>query len=94
MQLRVALSSDALGDVEVDEVVHSFTDLDRIAARCARAIKQFIRDTPVRASLHRANFLVTAAWTEAPDRHTHTNTEQPEEAPAPKRKRPPAKRKK
>jgi hypothetical protein len=92
MQLRVAVSSDALGEEEVDEVVHSFSDLDRISANCARVIKQFIRDTPVRASLHRANFLVTAQWIEA-EKNTHTQT--PDvlvDQPRPKRKRPAAKK--
>jgi hypothetical protein len=87
VQLKVTLS-DSQGTIEGEEfTVHTFTDADRIGQRVGRVVRDHIRNTPVRGSLHRTSFLVSAWWTETPDKHTHTNAAVLEEPPRPKRKK-------
>ena len=44
--------------------ITQFKDLDKIAARVARAVRSFLRRVPVRASSSRARFDVTAWYEE------------------------------
>jgi len=68
MQLHVRMSSWGVDALDIDQVVHSFDDLDKIAAQVGRAVRKFLREVPVRKQRSRNVFDVTATWTEAAER--------------------------
>ncbi len=73
---------------EPDEFqLNTFADQDKVAARIARAVRNWIRVVPVRASGSRLNLAVTAGWVEATPNHTHTETRTASATQAPKRKK-------
>ncbi len=87
MQLKVRLSDTQFhqGDDELENEfeIGQFSDADKIGARFARLIRNFIRETPVRASRHRTRFMVECWWEE-----NETAAPAPAgDAPRPKRKR-------
>ncbi len=68
MQLRIEMSGYGAEYLELDRVVSTFDDQDKIAAQVARAVKRFIRAVPVRKQRSRLNINVDAYWTETAPR--------------------------
>jgi len=62
MELHVELSLPWQQDQEMDEVVDSLGDIDKIASRCGRAVRDYLRTVPVRAQGSMFNFSVRAQW--------------------------------
>ena len=67
--------------------LNRFADQDKVAARIARAVRNWIRVVPVRHSGSRLDLTVTAEWIEPAKANTHTNHDVDAAAPRPKRKR-------
>lgn len=68
MQLHVQLRSWGEDGLDIDQVVQSFDDLDKIAAKVARSVKAFLRSVPVRKQRSKNTFVVTATWDEVAPR--------------------------
>ena len=71
--------------------LNRFADQDKVAARIARAVRNWIRVVPVRQSGSRLDLTVTAEWIEPSNTNMHTNHDVVDETPRPRRK--PARRK-
>jgi hypothetical protein len=87
MQLKVRVT-DRRGylseeDADNEFEVLTFRDADKIAARVATIVRNFIRTAPVRPSRHRTTFLVDAWW----DADPAPAPAPASAAPRPKRKR-------
>ncbi len=87
MQLVVTVAGFDDEDEAPEFELNTFADQDKVAARIARAVRNWIRVVPVRASGSRLNLAVTASWVEASPNHTHTKAAADAGAPAPKRKK-------
>jgi len=75
MQLVVQVAG--LGDDEEEGryELDTFADQDKVSARIARAVRNWIRVVPVRSSGSRLDLHITANWLEADQKHTHTSAE-------------------
>jgi len=64
MQLKIVVNG--LGGAEIAEntVIRTFDDLDKLAARVARAVKAWVRQVPVRKQGSHATLDLRASWVE------------------------------
>lgn len=78
--MKLLITTGGLGeDADLDAIeVQTFADQDKIAARIARAVRNWIRVVPVRNSGSRLDLRVTAEWVEGTDSRLPI---QPEAAP-------------
>ncbi len=64
MQLRVTVTSFGLEGLELNHVVRSFEDQDAIAREVARAVKNWVRQVPVRKRGSHVTIDLRAEWTQ------------------------------
>lgn len=71
MQLIVHVLGLGSDDDALRFKLDTFADQEKVAARIARAVRNWIRVVPVRNSGSRLDLRVTAEWIEAPERKVH-----------------------
>jgi hypothetical protein len=79
MQLKVEVGGFGQEEIDIEQTIVDFDDSEKIGLRVGRAVRNFLRNVPIRRASSRMTIYVTAGWVEREPRAAANG--------APKRKR-------
>lgn len=68
MQLKVEVVGFGQEEIDIEQTISDLNDAEKIGIKVGRAVRDFLRNVPMRRAHSRMNIVVTAAWYEGAPR--------------------------